>query len=201
MIRVASPIPEPGDFDVDCRQKGNQWLARNPDASTSKYPSYWRQFSAELEDGFEGRCGYQAIVMPEGTVDHFISKKTDASLTYEWNNYRYCGSAFNSAKQNYDDQVPDPFEVDDDWFKVILPSCQLIATDRLPASMAKKAAVIIDDPGLLNSDKARRNRLNRYREYLDGKIDLGSLKHYAPQVGAAVQKYLDDGETSPVITS
>lgn len=121
MIHVDSPIPEPDDFETDCRQKGNDWLARNPGASTSKYPSYWREFSAQLERGFTGRCGYQAIIMPEGTVDHFISKKTDQFLTYEWSNYRYCGSAFNSAKQNHDDQVPDPFEVKDDWFEVILP--------------------------------------------------------------------------------
>ncbi len=201
MIHVDSPIPEPDDFETDCRQKGNDWLARNPGASTSKYPSYWREFSAQLERGFTGRCGYQAIIMPEGTVDHFISKKTDQFLTYEWSNYRYCGSAFNSAKQNHDDQVPDPFEVKDDWFEVILPSCQLIATDQLPASMEAKAEIIIDTPGLLNSEKARRNRLNRYREYLDGNIDLDSLKYYAPQVGAAVQTYLDDGVSPPRIVS
>jgi hypothetical protein len=31
MIRV-EPVPEPPEFDLNAKQKGNAWLARNPDS-------------------------------------------------------------------------------------------------------------------------------------------------------------------------
>ncbi len=125
MIRVASPIAEPAAFDVECRQKGRDWLTQQP--SPPKRPhDYWSPFRDGLREGFVRRCGYFAMYMHDGAVDHFISwencKETAPHLAYEWSNFRFIAPSLNSKKGTLDDQLLDPFEVQDDWFEVEIPS-------------------------------------------------------------------------------
>jgi len=195
MIHVSNPIDEPADFDTDCRKKGNDWLANNPNVNTKQYPSYWRDFCDDLETGFKERCGWQAIKIPSGTVDHYISKKSDKNLTYEWDNYRYCGSRFNSSKKNKDDKILDPFEVKDDWFEVILPSCQLVQTTNIPTSVCQTR--VTETINILNNISVKRSRMRYYQNYKDGIIDIAALEYYAPQVAAAVEALLNSGKPLP----
>ncbi|NCR63451.1 MAG: hypothetical protein GPJ26_15360 [Microcystis aeruginosa LG11-05] len=118
------PIPEPTEFDQKCRQKGNTWLAENPAAKRPR--DYWSLFRADLAKGFNNLCGYSVMYDPTATVDHFLSFHNYRHLSYEWSNYRYVANWINSSKQNLDDRLLDPFEVEDNWFEILLPSLQLV---------------------------------------------------------------------------
>jgi hypothetical protein len=72
MIPVPNPIPEPQTFDHECRQKGALWLANNP--TSKRFPGHWQAFQSELEDGFSRRCGWLAVHITFGAVDHFLCK-------------------------------------------------------------------------------------------------------------------------------
>lgn len=64
----------------------------------------------------------------EGAVEHFLSKKNRPDLAYEWSNYRYIAGSVNGSKGTHDDKVLDPFEVQNGWFEVLVPSMQLVVT-------------------------------------------------------------------------
>ena len=130
MIPVAPP-PEPGYFDAKVRQPGQAWL-NNP-ANDGKRPAdHWTHCCEDLREGFQGLCGYGAMWLPEGTVDHYLSCKNHRDLAYEWSNYRFVSARINSRKGSLDDTILDPFEVGEGWFEVILPSMQLIVTSQVP---------------------------------------------------------------------
>ncbi len=79
MIPVPNPIPEPANFDSECRQPGNAWLAANPNATAKTFPAHWTKFEADLESAFAYRCGWWAMRIQSGTVDHFFSKNKPAN--------------------------------------------------------------------------------------------------------------------------
>ncbi len=108
MIPVRRP-PKPRDFNRDCRTPGNQWLAANP--GSNAFPDYWTKFQPDLEKAFACRCGWWAVRIADGEVDHYLSKKNHRRLAYEWSNYRYIAGSVNSSKGNHDDALLDPFEV------------------------------------------------------------------------------------------
>ena len=136
MIPVANPIAEPAAFDVGCHQPGDAWLASHPAKTKGeRFPSYWLPFQPDLADGFSNRCGWWAMRIEDGHVDHYLSKDNHRHLAYTWNNYRYIAGSVNSSKKNHDDAVLDPFEAGQGWFEVILPSMQLIRTAQIPTQL------------------------------------------------------------------
>ena len=92
MIAVDKHVlePEPADFDAKCRQKGLEWLRKNPkDARKAKRPKdFWSSFRPVLADRFANLCAYGAMYEPVGTVDHVRPVRADETLAYEWRNYR-----------------------------------------------------------------------------------------------------------------
>jgi hypothetical protein len=191
MIPVANPITEPTDFNTRCRQTGNAWLALPKNAGKTKgFPPYWREFEEQLEAGFHARCGWWAMRIDSGTVDHFMSKAVPANrpLIYEWSNYRHASATVNSSKKNLDDQVLDPFEVQADWFEVILPSMQLLCTAAIPPALKSKADFTLKKLKLENGSKVRRVRKRWYEDFKQGRITMGGLEEFAPLIAAAVRK-------------
>ena len=79
MIPVPNPIREPAEFDRDCRLPGNAWLSANPSARPKSFPAHWIKFEADLEAAFACRCGWWAMRIQSGTVDHFLSKNQAAN--------------------------------------------------------------------------------------------------------------------------
>ena len=61
------------------------------------------EFEPELRNAFGGLCGYCAMVIFKGQVDHFIpvailrGQEKD-ELAYEWSNYRYGEASLNQRK-------------------------------------------------------------------------------------------------------
>ena len=195
MIPVVNPITEPAEFEVECRQKGSGWLERNP--TSEKFPNHWRQFQLELAEGFKDRCGWWAMRIADGHVDHFLSKNKRRDLVYEWSNYRYIAGTVNSSKRTLDDQILDPFEIQDGWFEVLLPSMQLVTTAALPASLLAKANLTMVKLHLDNGTKVRRVRKLWYQDYKDGKITFAGLQDIAPLVAEAVAKRISASQPFP----
>ena len=201
MIPVTNPISEPASFDSDCRQKGTAWLVakrlagQNP--RTSKYPNHWANYEDDLAAAFHQRCGWWAMWIAEGEVEHFLSKKNRPDLAYEWGNYRYIAGSVNGSKGNHDDNVLDPFEVQEGWFEVILPSMQLVMTHLVPPALADKARFTLKQLRLRDGTKVMRCRKRWYQQFKEGKLDLDGLESNAPLVADAVKKCQAAGQPLP----
>ena len=185
MIPVA-PVAEPSGFDERARRPGNAWLAKNEGVARPR--DFWSPFRAVLADGFGDRCGYTAMFEPVGTVDHFRSYKTNPELAYEWANYRYVAAWINSAKKT--SEVLDPYEVGEGWFEVLLPSLQLVATDKVPPERKALVEQTVKGLPIAHDERVLRQRRAWYKQYTEGHLSLEGLRKWAPLIAAAEEKRL-----------
>jgi hypothetical protein len=186
MIRVLPKGP-PDDFDSNCRGPGNAWLAANPDTDPHTHP-LWTKYIDKLRTAFETRCGFLAMRIPRGTVDHWISIKTDRTRAYEWSNYRFVGSEVNSAKKpSWEGKLLDPFEVQDGWFEILLPSLQLVIADIPDEAARSRAEFTLEKLHLQNGEDIVRQRREWMQLYEEG-LPLDSLRKVAPLLARAVEK-------------
>jgi hypothetical protein len=194
MKRFAPPS-EPPDFDNKVRQPGNEWLDQNMDENGqlpkgSRPPNRWGEFKSQLADGFDNLCAYSVMYEPVGTVDHYLSCENYPRLAYDWNNYRYVSGWINSSKGTLDEAVLDPFQVNDDWFEILLPSLQLVLTDTVPQGEQERAGFTLEKLHLRDDERVIRQRRQWYQMYQDGKLSLDGLGNVAPLVARAVRKQL-----------
>ena len=192
MIPVVSPIPEPAAFDADCRQKGLEWLASHPNPE-GRPRDFWSNFRDDLREGFARRCGYFAMYMHDGTVDHYISwdscKTNRPHLAYEWDNYRFIAPSLNSSKRTQDDQLLDPFEIQQGWFVVEIPSFVLRMTNLIPDGDRARAAFTLDRLDLEQGRRAVALRWEWYEQHRCGNLNLAGLRYCAPLVATAVENW------------
>jgi hypothetical protein len=186
MIRF-NPPPEPPGFDQKGRRCGNAWLAKNQDPR-KRLRDYWSPFKSHLADGFSNLCGYSAMYEPVGTVDHYLCCENHRHLAYEWSNYRYASGWINSSKSTLDEQVLDPFQVEDDWFEILLPSLQLVLTDAVPPHERDRAAFTLERLHLRDDERVIRQRQQWYQLYLDGELTLAGLDRKAPLIARAIRR-------------
>ncbi|MFZ4554980.1 MAG: hypothetical protein ACOYN8_01190 [Pseudanabaena sp.] len=183
-------VPEPPDFEREVRQKGEDWLAKHPD--NKRLTNLWSPFKKYLADGFLNLCGYSAMFEPIGTVDHYISCDSDRTKAYDWNNYRFASGWLNSSKQNLDDRVFDPFEVQNGWFEVELRTFRLVPQlDKIPNNEWEKAKLTLEKLHLDNDERVVRQRREWYRMYDSGELSLDGLEKKAPLVARAIRKRAD----------
>lgn len=176
-------VPEPPDFDREVRQKGEDWLAKNPDKKRPR--DLWSPFRKYLADGFQNLCGYSAMFEPIGTIDHYISCHQDLTKAYDWANYRFASGWINSSKRA-SDRILDPFEVRDEWFEVELLTFSLVPQiEKIPSSEMEKAK---QTQQKLNNEVIVRQRREWYRTYADGEISLEGLDKKAPLIARAIRK-------------
>lgn len=190
MIPVAR-VPEPPDFDSKARTPGLRWLAENPTARRPR--DYWSPFRHELAAGFEHRCAYSAMLDLGCTVDHFESFEVAPRLSYEWSNYRYCSQWLNSSKKGR--RVLDPHAVGEGWFEVLLPSLQLILTDKVPEGARALAEETLRSLPIGSDERVIRQRRHWYRLYQQGSLSLDGLRAVAPLIAAAVEKQIATAAT------
>lgn len=185
---------EPDGWDSRCRKRGRDWLTKHPDYD--RPINYWIEFESQLHEAFHGMCAYCVMVVMKGAMDHFIpvahlKKKGEDELIYEWSNFRYAECVINQKK--HDQIVMDPFEVRDDWFEILLPSLQLVTTDRIPKAKRKKAAFTIKRLGLRDGEVVIRFRRKWFEMYQSGMLDLEGLRAVAPQIARSVERDLAQG--------
>ena len=184
MIRFV-PISEPADFESKVRRRGMIWLSGNSD---KRPKDFWKECKSALANGFRNLCAYSAMYEPVGTVDHYFSTKTHRHLAYEWSNYRYASGWINSSKQ--DKVVLDPFQVDDGWFEIILPSLQLVITAEVPQEKRQLAEYTLTSLHLCEDERVIRQRQEWYRMYLEEELSFAGLEKKAPLIARAVRKQM-----------
>jgi hypothetical protein len=197
MIHVTPPA-EPSDFDQKARQPGNAWLAQNLDdngqlPTGKRPPDKWTPFKAQLAAGFSNRCGYAAMYEPVGTVDHYLSCDNHPRLAYEWQNYRYVSGWINASKGTLDDRVLDPYNIQNGWFEILLPSLQLVLTEALPAGERQRAKFTLERLHLRDDERIIRQRQQWCGLYQEGKLTLAGLEMVAPLIARAIRKQTKDG--------
>jgi hypothetical protein len=122
-----------------------------------------------------------------GTTDHFVSCDEDRTKAYDWANYRYASGWVNASKQNLlSTDILDPFEVRDGWFKIILPSLQLVVSEAIPPELRAKAEFVLRRLHLRDDERVIRQRRAWYRMYQSGEISLLGLHKVAPLIARAV---------------
>lgn len=185
MIRFV-PSPKPADFKKRVENPGARWLAAH---ATGRPPAHWLKFRAELADAFGMLCAYSAMYEPVGTVDHFVSIDENRNRAYDWSNYRYAAGWINSSKLSLrSTQIIDPFLVVNDWFQLLLPSMQLVLTDKVPAADRARAQFVLDRLHLGHDERVVRQRREWYRMYQEGELDLVGLDKKAPLIAAAIRR-------------
>jgi hypothetical protein len=181
-------------FDVRCRQRGRKWLKENPEYSRPE--DYWSEFEGELREGFGGLCGYCAMMILKGQMDHFIpvaefKKKKQDELAYEWSNFRYVEAVFNQRKSDH--MVLDPFKVKNAWFEILLPSLQLVLTDKVPKSKRKLAEFTLIKLGLRDGEVVVRLRSAWFEHYRRREWTLEAMRKNAPLIAMAIERDLANG--------
>jgi hypothetical protein len=205
------PVPaltranEPILFDENCRQPGAAWLENNPGKDPHAVSHWWSQFRPDLARHFSHRCGWLGTtIVPAGDVDHWLScgnrscgPSPNRHLAFEWSNFRYAAQRINSRKGTLDDQILDPCEIEEGWFEILLPSFQLVPSDRLPASLRQRAKLTLAKLQL-GRGEARFIRWHWYCiHWNNGQPDLTALRRDAPLVAVAIEKARLEGRPLP----
>jgi hypothetical protein len=81
-----------------------------------------------------------------------------------------------------------PFEVQDDWFEVILPSFQLVLTGAVPTGLAMLAMSTLKQLNLIDGEAILRQREHWFIEYSENRQSFESLKAHAPLIARAIEK-------------
>jgi hypothetical protein len=187
VIRVER-TKEPGSFDSKCRQPGKAWLNANPGRDPHRNP-LWSQFRDQLREAFSLRCGFLAMRIQRGTVDHWLSVRTARDLSYEWSNYRFVDGAINSAKKpSWEGKLVDPFEVEADWFEILLPSLQLKLVADLEESLRARVEFTLDKLHLRDGEDVIQLRREWLKLYERKSLSLSGLYEVAPLIARAVAK-------------
>jgi len=182
--------PEPSDFDVEVRKKGQSWLAKNgiavnaPPPKASDLPDYWRACLEQLYDAYSGVCAYLAIYFewPTGaaSTDHYVPKSANAWLAYEWSNFRLSCIGPNRTKNKYTD-VLDPIELKPDTFHLNLMTGRIRPNPAFSVAarwMASRTIARLK----LNAAKTTAMRAKHYSEYVRIGNGLPTLKQVSPFV-------------------
>lgn len=179
-------VEEPDDFNERVRERGNRWLKEHP---KGRPPAFWNECRGDLAKGFRQLCGYSAMHLPNGTVDHFVSCDEDRSLAYEWFNYRFAAGWINSSKgRSKSSELLDPFQVEDGWFRILLPSLQLVIDEsKIPTELMDRAHFVLERLHLRDDERVMKPRAQYYRMYREGNLSLEGLREFAPLIARAVE--------------
>ena len=194
MIPVA-PQPESPEFHEGCRVKGQKWLTQHPDFNRPK--DFWSPFEPALHQVFRGFCGWSVARLHRGQIDHFVpiaeaKKAGQPHLAYEWSNFRYCDGWSNQKQGSA--AVLDPYLVQPGWFRIILPSLQLIETDEIPAQFLDIARFTLKRLDLTKGEAVVRTRNEWFQIYRNRQCDLNHLMDMAPLIALAVKNDLQDNK-------
>jgi hypothetical protein len=129
-------------------------------------------------------------------MDHFVPWKSKPAmkgkqLAYEWSNFRAAEASINQRKYNH--RVFDPFRVSDEWFEILLPSLQLVLTERVPIrhrSLLEKTLELLQ---LGNGEVIVRYRASWFTLYRQCHLSLEGLRDCAPLIANAVERDLRNG--------
>lgn len=210
MIRVEL-AQEPVEFDTKVRQPGLRAIAEmvgEPNLPkrrgrkreviadsrhaipADKFPAYWTEALPELLEAYGRVCAYMSFYIERVTgaasVDHMLPKSVSWNEVYEWRNYRLACSLMNSRKNDYWD-VLDPFEIEDDWFRIELVGYQVIPANDLPEEIEQRVQATIDRLKL-NDYECLKLREEYAEAFQKNDISLNRLRQRAPFLAREIER-------------
>lgn len=113
-----------------------------------------------------------------GAVEHFAPKSALSGRAYEWNNYRLATDKMNSRKGVFDD-VLDPFEIEEGWFRLELITGRIYPNGLLPEQHAVQSTI-----ARLKLDDGKCSAVRRawLEDYVKGDISAVFMKRKFPCV-------------------
>jgi uncharacterized protein (TIGR02646 family) len=190
MIKV-EPMPEYPRFNAEVRVPGAAFLARCPAPTNDEFRkhSYWSRATNELHAAYAGLCAYTARYMlrEHSSVDHFRPKNLNPTLAYEWSNFRLSGPKINSRKGHGTD-VLDPFEVQNDWFHLDIPSCLMKANPALDRQVRVRINITISTLGLNQDDSYVDERMTTLIDYAKGDLSFPYLQRRHPFLAKEIER-------------
>ena len=189
MIQVREQ-PEPAGFDARVRQPGLQYLntAWGSGKPSSQLPTLWQRIKNELHGAYGGICAYTCMyLVGTGSVDHFLPKKTNPWLAYEWSNYRLSSDRANSRKGDHTG-ILDPFQIGSQWFELVFPACLVVPGGNLPHSRLPAATRTIELLKLNDDDDLVQERCNVVMYLRDGLVQLGFLERRYPFIADELKR-------------
>lgn len=188
-----TPQAEPADFNNNVRNPGTAFLAIKPNPTKDEWKGheYWQRALSDMRTLYKGICAYSACWIPYSTgchsVDHFLPKGNNPSQAYEWSNFRYASSRFNSRKGVR--TIVDPFQMNFNWFTLdfitllIKPNKQ-----RLSAIELSLAINTIEYFQLNDDDELVEERYQYYDDYINGLITFEYLQRQAPFIASELRR-------------
>jgi len=183
---------EPCDFSTLVRIPGQKFLKKvpRPTAQQWKHREYWQKILPEMRSAYHQVCAYCATWIPYSTgnhaVDHFIPKSVRPSLAYEWSNYRYVSSRFNSRKGT--STILDPFTLGEASFTIDFSSFLLKANPDLPVARQSQIRDTIEILKLNADDDLVDERQAWIEDYRSGQITLDHLQKNAPFIAYELRR-------------
>lgn len=192
MIPVNKAI-EPAFFDTDVRKPGQSFLLNTPNPTNKQWRSkeYWQKALPTMRTLYSKMCAYSACWIPYATgshsIDHFIPKALDPTQAYEWDNFRYVSTRFNSRKGVK--SIVDPCSMQTQWFVLdfitffIKPNAVNLSNNEL-----KLANETINILKLNEDDELVKERQAYFQDYKDKHINYDYLNRAAPFIAAEMQR-------------
>jgi hypothetical protein len=190
-----TPQPAPDNFDERVKTPGNTFLATVPKPKTEQWKGkeYWQKVLPNMRKAYSGICAYSAHWIPHSTgnhsIDHFTPKDKKPELAYEWSNFRYVASRFNSRKGTKN--ILDPFTLPPDWFILDFSSLLIKSNPSLSSDQKKRVNETISRKfGLnLNEDGLVTERFEWFCEYQNKGLPFFShLKKKVPFIAYELQR-------------
>ncbi len=194
MIRINRTYePVDPNFDDLVRKPGKAFLATTPNPTYKqwKHHDYWRRVAPALRERYSGICAYRCYFIHEvtgdDTIEHFRPKTHNPILAYEWTNYRYVCGKLNTWRRT-DENVLDPFDIEDGWFYIEFPSLLVKASSGLEGGLTARIRNTIIQLKLNEYDPCIRCRQRIIEDYCSGDISFDYLKRHAPFLGREMER-------------
>jgi hypothetical protein len=85
-------------------------------------------------------------------------------------------------------RVLDPYEVQDGWFEILLPSLQLVVTSTILPVFRERAEYTLERLHLRDDERVLRQRRAWHQMYCEGILSLEGLRKTAPLIARAIEK-------------
>ena len=181
------PVPEPADFHDGARTPGTAWLAAHPEAKRpprlldSLQRGRWHPASG-------ASAPYSAMYEPVGTVDSLreLARRPIEGVRVG-TTIAIAPDGINSSKQKASSATLfDPYEIENGWFELLLPSLQLRISDTIPDAFRERAEHTLTRLHLRDDERVLRQRQEWHRMYRSGELTLEGLWKKAPLIAKAI---------------
>lgn len=191
MIPV-KPQPQPLHFNDRVKIPGTKFLRRVPKPNTKQWEGkeYWQRVLPDMRQAYNSICAYSAHWIPHSTgnhsVDHFRPKSQDPNLAYQWSNFRYVATRFNSRKGTR--AILDPFTLLPHWFIIDFKSLLVKPNPNLSAEQKEAVRHTIKNLKLNKDEALVDERWSWFKDFLENQISWAHLKKRAPFIASELER-------------